>query len=359
MEVPIVIDNGSDTIKAGFGDDDSVHAMFPTVIGRPRDSNAKGCYVGDEVLCKRHMLSIDHPIHNDTVVNWDDMEMIWNHLFTHELHISPLHNSVLLSDMTEGDKKGQQKMSEIMFEVFECKKTCIANKATLALFATGQTTGVVIESGYTQTRVTPLYQTVPIHQSVQTLHIGGLDATNYMASLLTKRGYDINNPYGHGLANEIKLKFCYSAIDFEGFMKKKDIQYSSKDETGFFLPDNTYLDVQSERIKIPETLFKPSLVQCSEQGIHQLVYNAIESCDKKIRNDLYDNIILSGGNTCYAGLNHRLEKEMKKLTSTSVGVIANSDRRYGVWNGGAVLVNHSSMKDRWITKAEYEENGIR
>lgn len=51
----VVIDNGSTTVRAGFAGDDAPVAVFPSVVGRPKDPNAfvgmaiKNAYCGDEI----------------------------------------------------------------------------------------------------------------------------------------------------------------------------------------------------------------------------------------------------------------------------------------------------------------------
>ena len=53
--VPLVVDVGKHTLKAGFGGDDTPTSVFPTMVGRPRQPgvmvgmNQKDAYVGDEV----------------------------------------------------------------------------------------------------------------------------------------------------------------------------------------------------------------------------------------------------------------------------------------------------------------------
>ena len=50
----LVCDNGSGMVKAGFAGDDAPRAVFPSVIGRPRQPGVmvgmgqKDSYVGDE-----------------------------------------------------------------------------------------------------------------------------------------------------------------------------------------------------------------------------------------------------------------------------------------------------------------------
>jgi len=44
-----------------------------------------------------------------------------------------------------------------------------------------------------------------------------------------------------------------------------------------------------------------------------MAFQTINACDLDTRKDLYENIILSGGSTMYAGLPDRVEAELDKL----------------------------------------------
>jgi actin-related protein len=83
--------------------------------------------------------------------------------------------------------------------------------------------------------------------------------------------------------------------------------------------------------------------------------------DVDVRKDLYQNIILSGGTTLYAGLPERLTKEVQKLAPQAikslVKVIAVPERKYCVWIGGSILSSISTFGTMWITKEEYQDAG--
>ena len=79
----VVIDSGSGMVKAGFAGDDAPRAVFPSIVGRPKQRNImvglgqKEAYVGDEAQSKRGVLQLRYPIEHGIVLNWEDMEKIW------------------------------------------------------------------------------------------------------------------------------------------------------------------------------------------------------------------------------------------------------------------------------------------
>jgi len=75
---------------------------------------------------------------------------------------------------------------------------------------------------------------------------------------------------------------------------------------------------------------------------------------------LYNNIVLAGGCTLFAGFGDRLKKDLIALASPNepnINIIsAATDRKNSVCIGGSRFVKSLDAK-AWITKPEYDEHG--
>ncbi len=359
-----VIDNGSGVVKAGFSGEDAPRAIFPSIIGRPKNQSvivgvdAKDEYIGDEAQQKRGVLKISYPIGHGIVQDWDDMEKIWNHTFYVELRVAPDEHPVLLTEAPLNPKVNREKMTQIMFETFNVPCLYVAIQAVLSLYSAGRTTGIVCDSGDGVTHTVPIYEGFSIPHAVSRIQLAGRDLTGFMAKLLTERGYNFTSSAEMEIVRDIKEKTSFVAVDYEASLKQA--QDSSSLEMNYELPDGKVITIGSERFRCPEYLFKPLEMNGKElDSIQDLTYKSIQECDVDVRRELYQNIILSGGTTMFDGIGERLLKEIESRApkSINVKVIASPDRRYAVWRGGSTLTSLSTFASMWITKEDYDEHG--
>ncbi|GLI68966.1 hypothetical protein VaNZ11_013494 [Volvox africanus] len=360
----IVCDNGSGVVKAGFSGEDAPRVMFASVTGRPRHTmamlgmSARDMYIGDEAQAKRGVLSLSYPIEHGIVTNWEDMEAVWRHTFDNELRVDTSERPVMLTEAPRNPKSNREKTTEIMMETFQVPALYVAIQAVLSLYASGRTTGIVLDIGDGVSHAVPVYEGFSMPHAVRRLDVAGRDITQHLSRMLVESGIKLINSAEMEIVRDIKERLAYVAQDFESELCMA--RSSSVMDKNFQLPDGSIISVGEERFRCAEVLFDPTpLGREQGGGVHNMLMDSINACDIDVRKELLNNLVLSGGTTMVEGIAARLSKEVTSMAppGSAVRVVAPPERKYLVWIGGSVLASLASFSSQWVTRDEYDEYG--
>uniref|UniRef100_A0A0N4Z0Y3 Actin n=1 Tax=Parastrongyloides trichosuri TaxID=131310 RepID=A0A0N4Z0Y3_PARTI len=362
---PVVIDNGSGSIKAGVAGESLPKCYFSNLVGRPKYHRVMAgglegdLFIGKKAQEHRGLLKLEYPMEHGIVNNWSDMEHVWQYLYSPEnLNINSEEHPVLLSEAPLNPIKNREKMAEIFFETFNVPALHIQIQAVLSLYSTGRTSGVVLDCGDGVTHIVPIFNGFALSHAIQRSEIAGRDISRYLKKLLFREGIVLSRSSEFEIVREIKEKACYVSMNV---FREETSTVDSNKTTEYTLPDNSQISLGSCRFKAPEILFNSSAVGQENKGVHEYLVDSILSCDTDLRKDLYANVVLSGGTTFFSGFGDRLLSEVKKSAAKDAKwrISAPQERINNAWIGGSIVASLDTFRKIWISKKEYEDEGLK
>jgi actin-related protein len=140
-------------------------------------------------------------------------------------------------------KSDKEKTTEVMFETFNVPSLYISISAVLALYSSGRTTGIVVDSGAGVTNTVPIYEGYALPHAIKTMNFAGQDLTKYLLRQLTEAGNNFSKTNEFEIVRDIKEKFCYIASNPEE--EEKSYGDASELNRSYELPDGNKVEVRS------------------------------------------------------------------------------------------------------------------
>ena len=103
--------------------------------------------------------------------------------------MSPEEHPVLLTEAPLNPRKNRIDACKYLFDTMNVPAVYVSMQAVLSLFATGRTTGVVLDSGDGVTHAVPIYEGFALNHSIMRSDVAGREITKYLQLLLRKEGH--------------------------------------------------------------------------------------------------------------------------------------------------------------------------
>lgn len=377
---PLVIDNGSYTVKFGFAAvDDSVTKPYIAKNCLVKDKYGVS-YLSNQVRNIKDISSatIRRPHELGQLVSWELESHIWDYALYNPDEfdgfdvVDTAERDLVLSEACMTIPELSKHSDQVIFEEYDFKsmyKTCVAGYMPFVSsekyhIISGKETEdgadddtnksktittdddndvkigpglkteyrdyqLVIDSGFDCTYIIPVIKGVPVYKAVKKLDIGGRFLNGLLKETLSFRHYNMMDE--SILVNEIKEKclFISPTSYFDSFKKKdqKGVVYALPDfqtsVMGYVVDSKHKLAVNAQSItlkdelfSIPETFFHPEIAQLLKPGIVETILESLSMLPELIRPLMVSNIVCTGGNLNLPHFGTRLCSELQRQLPT-------------------------------------------
>ena len=165
----------------------------------------------------------------------------------------------------------------------------LAKAAPLALFNSGVTTGLVVESGEGVSNITPVVEGYCRQDLMPHFEVTGSTLTDCLKKMISDKGYEIPDVERERL--RALKETCWVAASNDYIDLKSSAAIPPAKISSF---DTAVVNwkISSSRFLCPEVLFEPALAGLSSPGLHDAVHRSIMKCESTMRETMYERIVL-------------------------------------------------------------------
>ncbi|GMF31987.1 unnamed protein product [Phytophthora lilii] len=306
------------------------------------------------------------------------------------------------------DLRAREQMVEVVMEELGVPALFCAKSAVLACYANARTSGLVVEMGATYTSVTSVHEGYAFaYPKSQVTLFGGHDLDAFLRQKLapqvaaSREATSVDTE----IAKRKKQSWSYVVEAKEsGLCRVADGPFDEAQNAplpliNYELPDKTIVSMGTERFSVAEHYFlgetvpaaattltaspeKSSAVSAGPgMRLPELICETGGlTTETELRKELFQNIVLTGGSSCFENMPTRIEREVvTTLSGTPLPLTASGnsgaaggftsslrvkvvaahaqERRVGSFLGGSILASLGSFHEMWMSKAEYAEHG--
>ena len=170
----------------------------------------------------------------------------------------------MVTEPPNNPREIREEFVTLMFEEMKVPALYMGNQAVMSLFATGRTTGTVLDAGEGVTHTVPIYEGYAMPHFITEIPICGRDLTNYMVQLLNREypeyvSIDTQEKREEAFDVALKIKHQHGQVAHDFDAELKTSTDGSMPPKKYKLPGSQTITVNKQSLECPEILFNPSL----------------------------------------------------------------------------------------------------
>lgn len=320
----VVIELGNQFTKIGF-----VHDAAPRAIVRTKLYSDKLGREVDLLVDQRDCVYTRDNLDDDELTN--KLKLFIQNLYFQYLGINSKERRAVLVEPLFLNSKIKKVLIDIFFNHLEVPSLVFVPSHLMSLVPCLLSTGIVIDSGYTETLVIPIVDGETLLNSVRYARLGGQAINKRIREELfqrkaklkighVEREFNESDNLSENVIENIKVKTCFVA-PFERGQMMAAFKSSTGPEPSECPPDVRFHLDGARDITIPGAL-RESVAEIlferygEEETIASMVLELLLSCPIDTRKALASNIVVIGGTSMLPGFKHRLKTELDHLKST-------------------------------------------
>lgn len=274
--------------------------------------------------------------------------------------------SYLLNNL-EAFEKRQNLFAELAFDFHS--SISFQHDASLACYAHGIHTGVVVDFGWCCLRIIPVIEGHPLRNAIKINKFGGSNLYNLLYKLIEGNGKKITTIL-EKKANQDEIEisqaeYCKKEVIMD--MIKNNLRFDDdKDDDDnilnyiYFMAEKEPINLKDE-LKYLEKFYWEDSDECN--SIQNLVKEAIHDSPIEYQGMLWKSVVTSGGLSKLSGFTKRLQTELEKIAPNGVkpNVILPKCReasgQFTTWVGGSIVASSENFLSSCISVDEWRENG--
>ncbi|XP_064184952.1 actin-related protein 10-like isoform X1 [Anguilla rostrata] len=311
----VVIDIGAAYTKCGFAGETGPRCIIPSEVQTPD--------------LQQPIKVFQHNINSEEL--YSILKDFIHMLYFRHLLVNPRDRRVVIIESVLCPSLFRDTLAKVFFMHFEVPSVLFAPSHLMSVLTLGINSALVVDCGYTETLVLPVYEGIPILSAWEALPLGGRAIHKELEGLLMEQcTVDTDCNSGQSLpavigsipeevVEDIKVRTCFVSDLQRGLkLQKAKFNLDGTAERPAPPPDVDY-PVDGEKIVHIKGSIRDSVMEIlfeqdnEEKSVATLVLDALLKCPIDTRKALSENLVVVGGTAMLPGFLHRLLAEIRFL----------------------------------------------